>query len=121
MNYPLRFVTARSIDLRDSRSHRPKVGGNLPAMVNDVEEKAPRHGRGGPLVAEELERAFPAGGGQSFPALGHCPALFLVRFEHFLHRRRHRQRCPFRFPAFERLNNHRLLADDLPRDFLCGT
>ncbi len=39
----LRFVRARSVDLWHGRSHRAQVGRDLPPMMDDVEEEAPRH------------------------------------------------------------------------------
>ena len=55
----LRLVAARSVDLRHRRPHRPQVGRDLPAVVHDVEQKAPGHRRGRALLSEELEDAVP--------------------------------------------------------------
>ena len=39
----LGLVSAGSVDLGNSRTHRSQVGADLAAMVNDVEEESPRH------------------------------------------------------------------------------
>src|SRR6266849_4264106 len=91
-----------------------------PAVVNDIEEETPSHRRRGPLTAEELERAIPALGGQSLPALGDCRVLRVICLEYFLHRRRHPRRSPFGRAAFERVDDHPLLAHDLPGDLVRG-
>src|SRR5688500_18507182 len=116
-----RFVRARTVNLWHGGAHWPQVGRDLTAMVNDVEQKAPRHRRGWTLAAEELERAFPAARRQPAPALGEGSALLLVRCEHFAHGRRRGRGLPFGRTALECLNNHGLFTDDLPRACLCRT
>lgn len=47
----LRLVAAGPVYLRDLRSHRPKVCGDLSPVMDYVEEEAPRHRRRGALAA----------------------------------------------------------------------
>ena len=63
----LRFVGARSVDLRHGGTHRAEVGADLAAVVDDVEEDAPGDRRGRTGAADEGEGAGPGlrvGGGQ---------------------------------------------------------
>src|SRR5262245_51048820 len=90
-------------------------------MMNDVEQETPGHGCCRPRGAEEIEVAIPAIGGNAVPALGHVLALLFVRFEHFFHGGGHGWRIPCRLSALQRIDDHLLLAYDLPGNLLCST
>src|SRR5881398_314341 len=89
-----RLVRARPVDLRHGGTHRSQVGGDLSAMMDDVEQEAPRHLGRWPLMSEELERAVPLLGGKRVPSPRKVRTLTLVLGEDLLHRRGHRPRSP---------------------------
>src|SRR6185295_9410236 len=89
-------------------------------MVHDVEEKAPRHRRGGPLTAEELERPVPACGRQRFPPSDDLRALPVVRLNQFLDGRWRLRRLPLGLAGLDRVDDHFLFARDLPRNLARG-
>jgi len=87
-------------------------------VVDDVEQKTPRHRRRRTVRAEEVKRAGPLCVGQGRQACGNRRTLLLVGLDNLLHRRRRRRRRPFRLAALERVDQHALLAEDLPRNIL---
>src|SRR4029453_5836875 len=79
---------------------------------------APRHRRPRPLAPEELELALPALRRQGVPPIGHGGTLRLVRGEHLVHRRGYGHGAPLCCALLQRVDDHLLLTDDLPRNLL---
>src|SRR3982751_6033569 len=84
-----RLVGTRTVDLRNRRAHRPKVRGEMTAMVDDVEKEAPRIGRPGFVhdflpLKDERNFTVPVARGQRLEFFRGARVLRVIRREHFL-------------------------------------